>query len=393
MNRNLARGTLVAALLLLTPVAVFAAPLAVCIDKASAGAAVDRRVAEAVARQQGTTLAVHEFDGDSDDDDGFDMKNFATMASTQCQLVMGFPRDQTHGEVPAGLQATAGYGRTGFVLVTPQKLKATSLKTLPKGSEVAVTYQTTPNLYFADHPGISADVHLTDKDALDALTHRKVGAAMLWRPTVVRYLAAHHANGAYRYVELDEPHAHWDLVALYGAPNKAAAVAFEASVQALRASGQLAILLGDYAVADAAARPAAVRWQPGRAATLANACAAKAKAAGAPPALFTSAQADTGKAKFADNCAQCHGDNLEGRAGPALKGTLFASPSANFHVSDIFTIVSQNMPATNPGSLARDDYVEIMAYILQQNGYPAGSTALTFDLAAKSKTALLYHGQ
>ena len=33
-----------------------------------------------------------------------------------------------------------------------------------------------------------------------------------------------------------------------------------------------------------------------------------------------------------------------------------------------------------------------MAYLLQQNGYPAGSKPLDFDRAAASKTPLLYHG-
>ena len=113
----------------------------------------------------------------------------------------------------------------------------------------------------------------------------------------------------------------------------------------------------------------------------------------AAPALYTAAQADAGKQKFADNCAQCHGDNLEGMAGPALKGNLFASAKANFHVGDIFNIVVKNMPSTQPGSLSHDDYTQIMAYILQQNGYPAGSNPLVFDAALTSNVPLIYRGK
>jgi hypothetical protein len=34
------------------------------------------------------------------------------------------------------------------------------------------------------------------------------------------------------------------------------------------------------------------------------------------------------------------------------------------------------MPQSDPGSLKTDDYNAVTAYILQQNGYPAGSAAL-----------------
>ena len=45
------------------------------------------------------------------------------------------------------------------------------------------------------------------------------------------------------------------------------------------------------------------------------------------------------------------------------------------------------MPASNPGSLQHDDYVQIMAFLLQQNGYPAGAKELTFEDAGASKVA------
>ncbi len=111
--------------------------------------------------------------------------------------------------------------------------------------------------------------------------------------------------------------------------------------------------------------------------------------AAAAPALYTQQQAQAGAAKYADNCEQCHGAQLEGRAGPALRGPAFAPPSANLTVGEIFTMVSQQMPASNPGSLDRQDYVEIIAYLLQQNGYPAGPQAL--DTA--SKAPLVYQGK
>jgi mono/diheme cytochrome c family protein len=108
--------------------------------------------------------------------------------------------------------------------------------------------------------------------------------------------------------------------------------------------------------------------------------------------LYTDAQASTGHIKYLGNCAMCHGPKLTGRAGPALKGPNFANAKSAFSVSDIFNIVAQNMPASNPGSLDQGDYVQIMAYLLQQNGYPAGSKALDFNGASTSKVPLIYRG-
>ena len=377
-----------------------AAELSVCIDKSSPTAAMDRNLAQAVATNEGNTLRVHEFDG-SGDDDGFDLKEFNKLAKQNCSLVLGFPIDADQQGVPPGLQATTPYGHTGFVLVTAKGSNATTLDQLPKHSDVAVTYQTTPNLYFVDHPGVQADVHLTDDDALKALESHKVHAAMLWQPTVVRFLADRHESARFSYHELHEPHAQFNLVALYDSEHAPVAAAFEQAIVAMSSSGELARVLTPYAQAGEAAPS-----NRGRSALLKRSrmdgkigrtCGTKApvsatSSTSTPPALFTAAQAGSGKQKFQANCAQCHGPTLEGRAGPALKGPNFASAKSKFHVGDIFTIVSQNMPATQPGSLAHQDYVEIMAFLLQQNGYPAGDKVLTFDEAKQSTVKLIYRG-
>lgn len=389
-----------------------AANLSVCIDKASPTSAMDAALARAVARHEGATVKIDYFDG-SGDDDGFDLDEFADLAE-RCDLVLGFPVDPETHALPAGLSSTAPYGHTGFVLVTPSGSPAASLDQLPKGTAVAVGYQTTPNLYFIDHPNLHADVHLTDEEALAALVARKVSAAMVWRPTVASYQTVHAETARFDMHDLDAAHARFNLVALYGEPHAAAAKAFDDSVIALASAGELDRVITPYlksgAVAESsnkanagkpaeavaqATPPKPAAPQPATPATPAPQPTAPAPAAAGatPPALYTSAQADQGKEKYAENCAICHGPTLAGRAGPALKGPTFASPTAGFSVSDIFVILSQNMPATNPGSLEQDDYVQIMAYLLQQNGYPAGTTALTFDEAGKSKVPLIYRGQ
>ena len=83
---------------------------------------------------------------------------------------------------------------------------------------------------------------------------------------------------------------------------------------------------------------------------------------------------------------------IGGYPGPALKGAAFADPSYDFHVDEIFRFVAKLMPAATPGSLSDEQNVDIMAYILKQNGYPAGHTELTYDGALRSRVPIRYYG-
>jgi polar amino acid transport system substrate-binding protein len=222
---------------------------------------------------------------------------------------------------------------------------------------------------------------------------------MLWQPTVVRYLEGKHESARFIYHPLNEAHAQFNLVALYDEEHAPAAAAFQSAITALEASGQLEKLLAPYAETGAAlptnrGKSAMLKRGAGGAAAGRSCGSKKAPtAAGSPVALYTTAQADDGKVKFLTYCAMCHGPNLEGRSGPSLKGPTFASVKADFNVGDVFSIVANNMPATSPGTLKHDDYTVIMAFLLQQNNYPAGTKELTFDDAMKSKVKLLYHGE
>lgn len=106
---------------------------------------------------------------------------------------------------------------------------------------------------------------------------------------------------------------------------------------------------------------------------------------------FTSSQMTKGEKQFAQSCAPCHGDNLEGGAGPALTGPTFEtlSKKVGANVGDIFTYMTTNMPLNEPASLSHDQYVSIISYILSKNGYRPGSKALTFSVAEKSKAPII----
>ena len=93
---------------------------------------------------------------------------------------------------------------------------------------------------------------------------------------------------------------------------------------------------------------------------------------------YTAAQADRGHQDFNNRCAQCHRPDLTG--GPdvsPLVGGKFLSKWSTQKVSDLIDFEHLNMPANNPGSVPTDQLYLITAYILQRNGFPAGSTPLS----------------
>jgi mono/diheme cytochrome c family protein len=98
--------------------------------------------------------------------------------------------------------------------------------------------------------------------------------------------------------------------------------------------------------------------------------------------VYTSDQADKGKALFADNCAKCHGFTLEGNDEiPALKGSHFLADWESQTVADLIDRVHTTMPMDDPGKLSTPSATLVVTYLLQQNQIPGGSAELT-DLTA-----------
>lgn len=63
-------------------------------------------------------------------------------------------------------------------------------------------------------------------------------------------------------------------------------------------------------------------------------------------------------------------------------GGTFASTWNNRRVSDLYDLLYNTMPLDAPGSLTEQQYVDVVAYILQLNGHRAGKSALKADAAA-----------
>ncbi len=93
---------------------------------------------------------------------------------------------------------------------------------------------------------------------------------------------------------------------------------------------------------------------------------------------FTAEQAASGKAKFEQNCQRCHAGDLTGNVPfPPLTGDRFLSRWGSRTSGDLFNFISGRMPFDQPGQLAKEDYVEIIAFWLSIHGHAPGSEALT----------------
>jgi len=95
--------------------------------------------------------------------------------------------------------------------------------------------------------------------------------------------------------------------------------------------------------------------------------------------VYTSAQAERGKALFLTSCGNCHGEDLKGAAdrAPALAGDAFLKHWEGQSVGGLFSKIKTDMPRNRPGSLRDSVYLDIVALILQSNGFPDGPTELT----------------
>jgi mono/diheme cytochrome c family protein len=93
--------------------------------------------------------------------------------------------------------------------------------------------------------------------------------------------------------------------------------------------------------------------------------------------VYSEAQAKRGEAVYKEQCAACHGDNLEGSGPmPPLAGKDFLANWGGKPVSEVFDKTQTSMPATAPGSLTPEQTADVISYLLSVGKYPAGSADL-----------------
>ena len=125
------------------------------------------------------------------------------------------------------------------------------------------------------------------------------------------------------------------------------------------------MMAGALSLAGAIVERAAAQAKPTTGTTKPAASAAKTTLSG----IYTKDQAAKGEDIYFALCVTCHAKGTY--AGPSFKTNWNNRP-----LWDLWDWISNKMPKNDPGSLAPAEVVQVMAYILQQNKMPAGTTPL-----------------
>lgn len=110
---------------------------------------------------------------------------------------------------------------------------------------------------------------------------------------------------------------------------------------------------------------------------------APAKAATVGDGIYNAEQAKRGQSKYGQACSTCHLADLSGSdQAPSLVGGDFLDRWDGQSVADLADRIRTSMPADDVGSLTTAMSVDIVSYILQANGFPAGSEEMKADRVA-----------
>src|SRR5262245_29076684 len=108
--------------------------------------------------------------------------------------------------------------------------------------------------------------------------------------------------------------------------------------------------------------------------------------------VYTAAQAANGRSEYDRSCSRCHASNLDGIQDATLLGDFaprFSLRGADFierwredTVQSLYTLIASGMPPRNEprgpiATLSDRAYLDIVAYVLERNGFPSGDRELS----------------
>lgn len=108
--------------------------------------------------------------------------------------------------------------------------------------------------------------------------------------------------------------------------------------------------------------------------------------------VYSKAQSARGEAAYKLACGYCHKDDLSGGfmddgvgravplAGPHAFNSTFGDRWKDQTLGDMVFVIASTMPKESPTSLPLNAYVDIVTFLLDKNGVPAGDADLPADV-------------
>lgn len=97
--------------------------------------------------------------------------------------------------------------------------------------------------------------------------------------------------------------------------------------------------------------------------------------------VYTTAQAERGRELYANICQGCH--NIASQT-----GETFAKRWRGVLMSEMFRVMTEQMPKDDPGSLIPQERADVMAYMLKLNEFPVGAAELPTDVELLKKIVI-----
>jgi mono/diheme cytochrome c family protein len=118
--------------------------------------------------------------------------------------------------------------------------------------------------------------------------------------------------------------------------------------------------------------------------TASSARTIRSTASNLPPATYSEVQAAHGEAVFKSTCSSCHGPTQ-------FVGQQFVESWNDRKLFDFYNLVRSTMPLNNPGSLKDQEYLDVLAYLLEANHAAAGPDSLRPDTLALRSRKIAVH--
>jgi len=100
--------------------------------------------------------------------------------------------------------------------------------------------------------------------------------------------------------------------------------------------------------------------------------------------VYSAEQAARGEDVYAGMCKSCH-------AAATHTGVAFEKSWDGRSLSELFGYISTKMPKNEPGSLAPEEYADVLAYLLKLNQMPVGKTELPPDTTVLGRIRIETH--